>query len=253
MTWRRTLTEPFSHHIDNAIDMPPVLLKLSPEELDNYPWVVLRFSTTGLVGGVNCNQQFDFSEACPTCGTGAQPVPALVVNLNKMGRKQLDRTAHDGHLVISADLAAVLNVSGLDGFTLSAVQHFSTNQPDPRFFRLRIESQWPRMHPRRILEVEEQCPTCQRSGHFDTYDRASEFWYPEIPSRVCDFNLTWEYFGIWKPHHLSSRTVPVGGSQMPILSRRARMFLLEHKVRHLQFSPIFFDRTKLHLDGSGNG
>lgn len=223
--------------------MPLDLWKLSPEELDGYPWVVLRVATSGLPGGVNYDQQFDSSRACPTCGAGARPTPALVANLNKMGRKRLDRTAHEGQFVISADFAEALRSSVLTGFSISSVQHFSTRHDDARFFWLRIVSEWPRMHPRRILTIEDPCPACQRGGHFDSYKCATEFWYDHAPPSASDFNLTWEYFGPWRPHRFSSRTVPVGGCQMPILSRRARIFLQQHKIKHVSFDPVFFEST----------
>jgi len=222
--------------------MPPAQWKLSPEELDSYPWVVLRFDTVGLMGGVNYNQAFDLSHACPTCGAGAQPIPTLIANLNKMGRKQLDRTAHEGLFVISVEFADALRSSGLTGFTILPVQHYSAATPDPRYFWLRIISEWPRMHPRRILAIEDLCPACQRAGHFDTYERPTEFWYHAVPESACDFNLTWEYFGVWR-HHLSSRTFSVGGHQVPILSRRARLFLREQHTKHVAFDPVFFNPT----------
>ena len=216
---------------------------LSPEELDGYPWVVLRVSTSGLMGGVNYKQAFDSSHACVTCGAGAVPTPTLVANLNNMGRKKLDRTAHEGLFVISADFAQALRSSDLTGFTISAVQHYATRHDDTRFFWLRIVSEWPQMHPRRIVTIDDPCPICQRAGHFDSLKRTTDFWYHNAPSSACDFNLTWEYFGMWRLRRHSTSSISVGGKQMPILSRRARMFLRQHKVKHISFDPIFFEST----------
>jgi hypothetical protein len=47
--------------------------------------------------------------------TGALPEGALIAELARMGKKQIDRTAHDGHIVVTRALADVRQVQYATG------------------------------------------------------------------------------------------------------------------------------------------
>src|SRR5687767_2688141 len=63
--------------------------------LDRFPLLVLRIETAGLLGGVNLDQGYDHTGACPTCGAGSVPIAPLLAQTSRMGRKAIDATAHD--------------------------------------------------------------------------------------------------------------------------------------------------------------
>lgn len=52
----------------------------------------------------------------------AVPTPPLLADLGRMGKKKLDMTAHDGHLVISTDLAVAIDEGQLTGVELQPVR-----------------------------------------------------------------------------------------------------------------------------------
>jgi hypothetical protein len=221
--------------------MPPALWNLADDVLDGFQWLLLRFRSAGVPGGYNHDQSFDFSNACGNCGAGAQPLPTLVANLTEMRKKSFGYTAHEGQIIVRTELAEAISRAGLTGFSIRPVLHINRGEPDERYRWLRIDSQWPRMQNRRILAVEDQCPICGRAGHFDTYAVPTEFWYEAPPVEACDFNFTWEFFGVWR-HHLLPHRRPIGGKRVPIVSQRVRAFLSDHAVKSAFYDPVFFER-----------
>jgi hypothetical protein len=220
--------------------MRPALWNLADDVLDDFRWLLLRFRTVGVAGGANYDQAFDFSLACRTCGAGAQPLPTLVANLTDMRTKRFAHTAHEGQIIVRKEVAEAFSAAGLTGFSVQPVLHINRDEPDDRYRWLRIESQWPRMHRRRILTIRDPCPTCERAGHFDTYQVPTEFWYDAAPTEACDFNLTWEFFGVWR-HHLLPHRPPIGGKRVPIVSQRVRRFLSDHGIKSVYYDPVFFE------------
>ena len=226
--------------------MGPVLWNLADEILDELPWFSLRIRKVGITGSYNHERPFDLSNACPTCGAGAKPKPTLVADLTRMRNSAISCTAHEGLVVVRKDVAEALAKTDLTGFSIQPVLHVIGSAPDERYRWLRVESVWPRMHSRRVLAIEDPCPSCSRAGHFDAYKVATEFWYLSEPEKSCDFNLTWEYFGVWR-HHGAKRAFHVGGKQQPIISQRARRTLLSLGLKQMAFDPVFFvDRPQWH-------
>lgn len=207
----------------------------SPAELDAAPWLRLRLTTVGLLGGANLEQPYDYSRACTTCGAGSSPVPPLRADMNRMGKKLLDFTAHDGHLIATRDLAESLAGSGITGFGQRPVVH-ATGKPADGFCWLQITSEWPPLSSSSVVAKEDECPNCARAGHFDSWAEPTELHFPEVPSGVADFAATFEYFGVWRHPQMTRR--PVGGARCNIVSQRCRQELLRTKVRHLSFAPV---------------
>jgi len=207
-------------------------------EANEPAWFVLKTSTVHVLGGINCWQPYDFSEACTTCGAGAIALPPLIADLNAMGKKDLDFTAHDGQIIVTRRVADALCESQLTGFNIDSVRHHKKLDPDPRFAWLRIRSQWPAMHRNSIFEMGDPCPECGRSGHCASRTHPIALWYPAPPRDAQDFNCTWEYWGIWNAPKKS--TPNVGGARLLIVSIRARQFLTQLKIKRLRFEPIHF-------------
>jgi len=221
----------------------PVLPNYTMNFLNECPWLHMRVATVGLLGGSNCYQPFDFKNACKTCGAGATPIVPIIADLNKMGKKKLDQTAHDGFTIISQDLSQQLSQTDLTGYSIEAVRHKTQSaQISTRFAWLHVSNVWPKLDERSVLQLEDLCQQCGRAGHFDTYSRLTKLWYDHAPENANDFNQTWEYFGVWRAPGKSAPNV--GGAQWIIVSQRARRFFLEHAVKYLQFDPIFFVSKK---------
>jgi hypothetical protein len=209
------------------------------QELDGFEWLNLRLRTPGLLGGFNLNQPYDRTAACPTCGAGARPISPLIADLRRMKKRLLDATSHDGHLVVAATLADVIQDAGLTGLEVQPVRSPRESQPDSSYRWLDITSEWGPMAPASVLKTDDLCPTCGRSGHYDEYGRATEFWYYEPPAEAADFNRTWEYFGVSHTYP-SDRNPTAGGARMIIVSQRVRECFKQLKVRHVSFEPVWF-------------
>ena len=219
----------------------PVLPNYSKKELDKALWLRMSVRTVGIRGSANrqeSDELFDFKNACQKCGSGAVPTAPLILDLNKMGKKKLERTTHDGCLIITSELGNSLLESRFTGFSLLSVRHYAKKEISLDFKWLKIESVWPRMNQKSVLAINDRCPLCKRSGHYDTYDKLTKFVYEQPPGDAKDFNLTWEYFGRWRAPMITKKRV--GGCQEIIVSQKVRRFFIDRKVRNLEYSPIFF-------------
>jgi hypothetical protein len=215
----------------------------SDRELDQFPWLQLVVATAGLMGGVNYRQPYNRADACQICGAGASPIGPLIAELARMGRKHIDRTAHDGHIVVTRTLADAVREAGLTGTEVTPVRRDHLPNPDPRFAWLNLVSEWPPMVPTLVLAVEDLCPACGRTGHFDPGDRPAEWHYRNVPDNAGDFNCTWERFGVWRGQPWDSGYPPVGGSAGVIVSQRVRQLFARVGVRQVQYAPVLFDKS----------
>jgi hypothetical protein len=66
--------------------------------------------------------------------------------------------------------------------------------------------------------------------------------YQGVPDTACDFNVTWEYFGVWRTAMTAGQRLPVGGARHLIVSARARELFMAHKVKHVSFELLGFER-----------
>lgn len=206
----------------------------SKAELATFPWLHLRVTTTGLLGGANLEQPYDYSDACSTCGAGSCPIPPLRIDAKRMGRKLLDVTAHDGQIVVARSLASTLKSAGLTGFEVHPVVH-STGKTADAFVWLRVTSQWQAFEPTSVVTTGDPCPECHRAGHYDSWAEPTELRYSVPPTVPCDLGQTYEYFGVWR---MQDQRKPVGGHRAILISQAFRRALIGAKVRHLQFDPV---------------
>lgn len=202
------------------------------------PWYRLVVETVGLMATSNLGQPFSFELACRVCGAGATPIEPLFVDATRMGKKALDATAHDQRIVVSRDLADHLVSCGLTGFRCGPVAHKTETRlrPDGRFVWLEPTFEWPPFHISSVVAREDQCPSCRRSGHFDSPVPPTSLRYSSVPRDVTDFGATYEYFGRWRA---PGKTTPnVGAGRLTIVSEQFRRALLAKKVRHVSFDPV---------------
>lgn len=206
----------------------------STRELDSASWLVLRVGTAGLYGGVDLDQQYDFSDACPMCGAGSKLVPPLRAELRRMGKKDLDRVWYEGHLIATRRIAEGLaGLTGLDPTPVGSRRR----KVDDRYSWLRITGMLPPMssHSYRIYRP---CGECHRSGHYANVAAAEAVCYESVFDHVTDFNLTWEYFGDWEQRRQPKHLRPIGPGQGIVVSQRARRRLQVLRVRRLFWVPV---------------
>ncbi len=205
-------------------------------------WFRLVVRTVGLCGGVNYEQPYNYANACPTCGAGSEPVGPLIAQLSRMGKRVLDQTAHDGHLVAARGLADALVAASMTGLEIRPVRRAHVTIPDAGYCWLRLAFQWPPMAPTSRVVTEDLCPQCHRTGYFDSRGEPGEWHYSRPPDEAADFGCTWERFGIWRAKAWKAGRRGVGGAGGLIVSGRARVLLESLKVRHLEYVPLVFER-----------
>ena len=72
------------------------------------------------------------------------------------------------------------------------------------------------------------------SGNFDYYDKPNTYQYSvNQKTLMTNFNLTQEFFGDWKHSKM-------GGSRKIIISQAMRQFLINEKVKFLDYEPVEF-------------
>lgn len=200
-------------------------------ELDKAEWLRLRIRTVGAENPKE-GQRYDRKNACLQCGAGTVPIEPLYIPRNRMGKKKIDHTAHQGLLLLNRSLAEEINKVGLSGIIFHEA---IVGREKKRYVWGKIKNTFPKLSTKSVIEKENPCSMCGRSGYFDTYSEITEFWYDEKDirnSHLNDFNVTWEYFGVWKHSKL-------GGAQVTIVSQKARQFFLKEKVKFIDFEPIF--------------
>jgi hypothetical protein len=202
-------------------------------------WYLLRVTTAGLLGTVNLGQAYDRTNACPMCGAGARPVPPLIADLARMGKKAVDCTAHDGQLIATRGFADRLAAAGSSGYVERPVRSRGRERPDPAFVWLGVTAEWPPVEPGSQLEREDLCSRCGRARHFDVPGDRTRLLYRDVPETACDFNVTWEYFGVWRTPRTAAARLPVGGARYVIVSAKARELFIAHNVKHVSFETLF--------------
>ena len=219
-------------------------------ELGAMAWLHLRVATAGLLGGVNLDQPYDIAASCPECGAGARAIPPVIADLARMGRKALDRTAHDGLVIVSDALATAIEQSDLTGVTLLPARSRSRRETDPGFRVLSLESTWSRMSGSSNVDRGHLCPVCGRSGYADDPRGVTELRYTQPPPHAADWNCSWEYFGDYRGSG-NPRVPRVGGAPALIVSQRVRQLLTRQHVRQLRYEPIVFDSAIYRGDAPG--
>jgi hypothetical protein len=212
--------------------------KYSESELSSFNLLHLGIKTAGLEGGANYRQEYDYKNSCQNCGSGSTPIPPLLANLSKMGKKQIDSTAHDGCLIISEKLSEIIKENSLTGCESQPCKNKTAKQPDERYYWLQIVSEFPPMTATSIFTIDKACNVCKRSGHFNQSKKATEFHYGDLPKNITDFNLTWEYFGYWQGLSEKGRR-PVGGKRSVIVTQKVRQIFKKAKVRNISFEPVW--------------
>jgi hypothetical protein len=201
-------------------------------------WYRLFVDTVGLIATSNLGQPFNFEGSCRCCGAGAVPVPPLFIDANRMGKKSLDATAHDGRLVVTRALAEGLKALRLTGLRSFPVAHKTqtTLRLIDAYEWLEPTFEWPPLAEDSIVARQDQCGECGRSGHYDSMTPPTSLHYRLVPDAATDLGATFEYFGRWRAPGASAPHV--GGGRLLIVSERFKSALAAAKVRHVTFEPI---------------
>lgn len=199
------------------------------KELEIYPFLVLIIKTVHL-SNPYANQIYDYSSACPNCGAGILPIIPIYVPENKMGKKLIEFTAHNGWPVFRHTLKNTLEENNITGIKFNNI---ILGKDKENFYIGFINSILPKLDPSSKINFNHSiCATCHNSGNFHNFSSETSYVYKKSNvQNLKDFNLTHEYFGEWKYSKL-------GGARHIVISQKVRQILLQNKVKYLDFIPI---------------
>jgi hypothetical protein len=127
---------------------------------------LLYFRMTATAKGVTSpdfGDTYDFSNACPSCLSGARLVGPLHIAPGDLPKKHPVAKTYLDELLIRADVADRLVEEGVEMEDLAEVVAQKTEKPLPwRHLRPRVTL--PKLHPRTQFEQERPCPRCKRDG-----------------------------------------------------------------------------------------
>lgn len=176
---------------------------------------------------------------CPACRAELEQVRDLLVNVRKMGGRDLSLT-FGFEVILSARLAQMFQESGLTGFTLRPGWDYrKPYQGEPRLFQLVVTNVLPPMaSPPTEFEREQHCEVC---GTVSRYIKHTHWWgriryyeetnvyYPKsVLEQTADFNKTAERFG----------DLPASDPYI-LISQRAYQWLREQNVKGWEAEPVY--------------
>jgi hypothetical protein len=206
------------------------------KDLEGLSWLAYSGYSTAVEAGGCKGQQWDFHAACPSCGTGAIPVPPIIARLEKMPKQGVTLSVPHGLLIVRKTIATALSKAKLTGFTLELVRTPSRDRPDDRFRWVRITSKWPAPSPRPTCRVRPACPDCRGLAFYRPFDEPSEVHCEALPAHACDIN---EWQGTVDPaDYKDAANRLTGGSRLIILSQRAYRAIRAAGVKSLRCEPV---------------
>lgn len=202
-------------------------------------------------GGVAYGTKYDFSQACPACGTGARQASGLFVDYEELNRLSWSRVCPAdwyNYVLVDGELAADLSACGATGLVLRSV---FTTMPDGRT----VELPWKQLGAARTLppmsplttgvdRAAGACKVCRRDGYGHISEHPPRVVYRDAELRGADDLLTtWEHRGVseLKPN---LRDSTVAQPWLLVTPKVYRVFR-DAGVTELEFLPIRME------DGSG--
>lgn len=143
---------------------------------------------------------------CAVCRAELEQVRDLLVDVRKMGRRDLSLT-YSFEIILSPHLARMLEEAGFTGFTLRPVWRYrKPHQGEPPLYQLVVTNVLPPMaSPPTEFELEQRCEVCGTETKFIKhthwwgkiqYYEETDIYYPNsVLERMADFNASWEKIG----------------------------------------------------------
>lgn len=182
--------------------------------------------------------KYDLKNACPHCGTGMKQVWYERVKRKELPLIHKHRAIKclDDHIIVDATIRKMLVDAGITGISFAEVHardEVGDWNPIDRFQIIMEHTMPPMCTEPTELDEKHMCQVCRRGGRFS---------FPDQPYRkedlvdVCDFNLTWEWFGF---HTFNGN---VRDSQIPsplvLVTPKVMNLFREARVKTFKWTPV---------------
>lgn len=184
-----------------------------------------------------------YTRNCEVCSAPLEQVRDMWVDVRKMGKRDLSLT-YGFEVILSANLARMLQESELTGFTLRPVWDYrKPYQGEPKLLQLVVTNVLPPMaSPPTQFEEEwprpKECSVCGRRayylkhthwwGRIRYYEETAVYYHQDVMGQVKDFNIAQERFGELRGSH-----------QMVIISQKVYRWLREKGVKGWSVEPVY--------------
>lgn len=237
--------------------------KYTVAELKEFPLLALCVLRSPVRhGGGKYGTEYDFSNACPECGSGAVQTSPLILPAHSVPAdwqvgpaESLILTTDAGEILVSDLLAGALREASVSGLELRQVISRKRRKPLP-WWQIVTSHEMPGMAPETQGVVRESCwtalnPTivfpppcehCMRDGHYSTIAEPLQIVYHRTDvdlASIPDVVHTWELFGQSVRTPNQEEDVFPGYAQPLILVKQNVFNIIRRaKVRRLQFDPV---------------
>jgi hypothetical protein len=209
-------------------------------------YYLINYQLNGIgESGESCSSEYDLSEACQTCGTGAKLLGPLIAKGLTNCNKDIFQTKN-GDWLISSKLYQSLNSS----IKLNLKPVVNNKNQALEFWHLNTSESLPKSNINSSgFVIENQCMTCHRDGHFndveigdlkqgrETIVKPLIFVYNNNFEWNGDIFQTWERYGI-SNKVVSGNNVIRYARPWLIVSDRVKKLLEELKIPKVSYQQI---------------
>jgi hypothetical protein len=205
--------------------------------------IIIRRTPKGYGGLTIYGNEYDLSEACPRCGTGAARRSPLLLKQGDLPKSGDIVETGGGEVLVSPLLGQVLNEAKITGHHLDEVLA-AQSQKRLCWLHLRSTFTMPRMsEATEGGDREDACTECGRDGYFDSARDPLRIAYDADAvdlDRLPDIVHTWECFGNSHVTPPDDRYVPGARFAQPLVLTSPKVYDLfrRQKVRRLDFEPV---------------
>jgi hypothetical protein len=216
--------------------------KPTPKELTGFDLLVMDIWLHG--GGppkLRGDRAYDFSRACPECGTGTRPLGTLLLKAREIPKRGLVSGVSGGAYLFHADLVDACHHEGMSGIEfVQAADRLGTPVP---WYELRVSKVLPPMTvestglSRGSTSGETPCARCGRDGWFGQPEQPfTPAYQASVLRRLPDFAETYERFGQGR---LGARIQDCWLAEPRLVVRQTVFELFRRrKIRGVRFTPV---------------
>jgi len=203
--------------------------------MNDFYSLIIRFQINHY-GGPLYGTEYDYSNSCPKCGTGAQVIDSLI--LPKLKTKKEIFQNLDGTVIICKDLHQKLLDNDINSFY--PIYDLKGKQQD--FFALKSQNVLGQFDKgTSSFEVEKQCQYCHRDGYFNIPNEPLKLVYSNWDSRLFQFEIlsTWECFGNSRLRIPEKESV--FANPIYVISDKVKETICDYVCKGIQFEKVLLN------------